>query len=67
MQRALRDALIAFIEDDVRVHELSRRIYLAPAERARRIRERRAWIAALRELPDDDETKGDTPCTVENS
>ena len=60
MQRTLRDALIAFIEDDVRVYELSRRIYLGPAERARRIAERRAWIAALRELPDDDDNDSKT-------
>ena len=61
MNRELRASLIAFIEDDVRVYEQSRRIYLSPHERARRITERRAWIAALRELPDDE--KGNDPCS----
>ena len=60
MTRALRESLIAFIADDLRMYETSRRIYLAPAERSRLIRERQAWIAALRALPDDD---GETPCT----
>lgn len=59
MQRELKRSLIAFIDDDLRVYEQSRRIYLGPAERARRMHERKAWIAALRELPDDDETKGE--------
>jgi hypothetical protein len=54
MRRELRESLIAFLEDDVRIFEQSRRLYLPPAERSRRIRERHAWIAALRALPDDD-------------
>ena len=57
-------SLIAFIEDDLRVYDLSRRVYFAPSERARRIQERRAWIAAIRALsgePPREETPPDVP------
>ena len=44
------DALIAWLEDDIRMCEQSRAIYMSPKERSHRIRERQAWIADIREL-----------------
>jgi len=42
--------LVQFIQDDITFHERSRALRLPPAERARRIHQRQAWIVLVQQL-----------------
>lgn len=44
------EALIAYLDEEIKILEQSRRLYLAPAERHERIRQRKRWITAIQEL-----------------
>jgi hypothetical protein len=49
--------LLDYLEDEIRYYEQSRLLHLPPAERSRRIRLRKAWIASIKALAQEIEAK----------